>query len=106
MPLSFDHYSSVGDYFFTTWNWPLIRQVSSFFVVAALIGAFGVAITMIVTLPKACDPQHSWWSSATVYEIFPASFKVSAKNVRFKGEKHLLHFLPLIKKNSFKIIAV
>jgi len=77
MPLSFDHYSSVGDYFFTTWNWPLIRQLSSFFVVAALIGAFGVAITMIATLPKACDPLHTWWSSATVYEIFPASFKVN-----------------------------
>jgi len=77
LPLSFDHYSAVGDYFFSTWNWPLIRQFSSFFVVATVIGAFAVAITMIVTLPKACDPDHTWWSSTTVYEIFPASFKVS-----------------------------
>ncbi|CAB3365556.1 Hypothetical predicted protein [Cloeon dipterum] len=77
MPLSFDQFSNVGDYFFTTWNWPLIRQISSFFVVAVLIGAFGIAITMIATLPKDCDPPHEWWTSATVYEIFPASFKDS-----------------------------
>ncbi|XP_059471343.1 4F2 cell-surface antigen heavy chain-like [Neocloeon triangulifer] len=77
LPLSFDHYSNVADYFFTTWNWPLIRQISSFFVVATLIAAFGVAVTMVATLQKDCDPEHTWWSSATVYEIFPASFKDS-----------------------------
>jgi hypothetical protein len=75
VPLSFDQITA--EYFFSTWNWPIIRKSCSWIILSALIGMFCVAIAMVATLPKQCDPEHMWWQSATVYEIFPGSFQVS-----------------------------
>lgn len=62
---------------FVNWNWGLIRKFLLWVVVSGLIACLAAIITMVVTIPKACNPDLPWYQGKVFYEIFPASFKDS-----------------------------
>lgn len=62
------------EYFFTPWNWVLIRKVSLYVYLSCLIGMLGLVIMMIYNIPKTCNPPTQWYQGRLFYEIFPASF--------------------------------
>lgn len=62
------------DYFFMTWNWPLIRKVSLYTFLSCLVAMVAIVIAMIYSLPKTCNPPTQWYQGNLMYEIFPASF--------------------------------
>lgn len=45
--------------------------------VSGLIACLAAIISMIVTIPKTCNPDLPWYQGKVFYEIFPASFKDS-----------------------------
>ncbi|XP_028138649.1 4F2 cell-surface antigen heavy chain [Diabrotica virgifera virgifera] len=75
------------NYFFMSWNWPLIRKISAWIYLSALVAMLALVITMISTLPKTCNPPTYWYQGNLLYEIFPASFYSGKKNMEgdFKG---------------------
>lgn len=62
------------NYFFMTWNWPLIRKLSLWLFLSALVAMLALVIAMIVSLPKKCNPPTQWYQGNVIYEIFPPSF--------------------------------
>ncbi|XP_050314627.1 uncharacterized protein LOC126749058 [Anthonomus grandis grandis] len=83
-PLELTFRNPIDDYFFTSWNWPLIRKVSLYFYISALIGMVALVVGLIATLPKTCNPPTEWHQGNLFYEIFPASFYSSQQ--RSKGD--------------------
>nr|XP_022918538.1 neutral and basic amino acid transport protein rBAT-like [Onthophagus taurus]XP_022918539.1 neutral and basic amino acid transport protein rBAT-like [Onthophagus taurus] len=76
-PLQLTFKKPPQDYFFMTWNWPLIRKISLWLFLSGLVAMLGLVIAMISSLPKTCNPQTEWYQGSVFYEIFPASFKDS-----------------------------
>ncbi|XP_065355844.1 amino acid transporter heavy chain SLC3A1-like [Calliphora vicina] len=62
---------------FVSWNWPVIRKCTFFVFMSSLLAMCAVVVTMIVTLPKTCNPRTSWYRGSVFYEIFPASYQDS-----------------------------
>ncbi|RZC43035.1 Alpha-amylase domain containing protein [Asbolus verrucosus] len=54
---------------------------------SGLAAMVALVIAMISTLPKTCDPHTEWYQGSVMYEIFPASFFDSNKDMLgdFKG---------------------
>ncbi|XP_056646954.1 4F2 cell-surface antigen heavy chain-like [Diorhabda sublineata] len=75
------------NYFFMSWNWPLIRKISTWIFLSGLVAMVALVIAMISTLPKTCNPPTFWYQGNLLYEIFPASFYGGKKNMEgdFKG---------------------
>ncbi|XP_057669936.1 4F2 cell-surface antigen heavy chain-like [Diorhabda carinulata] len=75
------------NYFFMSWNWPLIRKISTWILLSGLVAMVALVIAMISTLPKTCNPPTFWYQGNLLYEIFPASFYGGKKNMEgdFKG---------------------
>ncbi|CAK1540625.1 unnamed protein product [Leptosia nina] len=82
---------------FVTWNWPFIRNILLWIVLSGLIACLAAIITMIVTIPKTCNPNLPWYQGKVFYEIFPASFKDS-NNDGFGDLKGLIKKLDYIKE--------
>lgn len=62
------------NYFFMTWNWPLIRKISAWLFFSGMVALLALVIAMIAALPKKCNPSTQWYQGGVLYEIFPASF--------------------------------
>ncbi|XP_072938783.1 amino acid transporter heavy chain SLC3A1-like [Epargyreus clarus] len=62
---------------FVNWNWCVIRKVLLWFVLSGLTACIAAIVTMVVKLPKTCNPDLPWYQGKVFYEIFPASFKDS-----------------------------
>lgn len=73
-PLQLTFRNPPDNYFFMTWNWPLIRRVSMWIFLSGLVAMVALVITMISSLPKKCNPSTQWYQGGLLYEIFPASF--------------------------------
>ncbi|KAL1498292.1 hypothetical protein ABEB36_009111 [Hypothenemus hampei] len=73
-PLELTFRNPSEDYFFMSWNWPLIRKISLCLYLSALIGMLAVVVGLIAFLPKTCNPPTKWHQGNLFYEIFPASF--------------------------------
>ncbi|XP_044731982.1 neutral and basic amino acid transport protein rBAT-like [Chrysoperla carnea] len=67
----------VENMFFFKWNWPLIRKFCVFGTLLSVLSAVVLVISMVVTLPKTCNPPVKWYQGGLLYEIFPASFQDS-----------------------------
>ncbi|XP_075235638.1 alpha-amylase 3-like isoform X2 [Lycorma delicatula] len=68
---------SQQDYYFVSWNWPLIRKFCFWGVMSMMVACICVVIAYVTTLPTRCDPPRSWYQGSLMYEIFPGSFKDS-----------------------------
>ncbi|XP_001604982.1 neutral and basic amino acid transport protein rBAT [Nasonia vitripennis] len=68
------------NYGFMSWNWPVIRKVCFWSLMSLFTGCIAIAIGIIATMPKKCDPRVEWWQGSLFYEIFPASFQDSYNN--------------------------
>ncbi|XP_011500070.1 PREDICTED: neutral and basic amino acid transport protein rBAT-like [Ceratosolen solmsi marchali] len=68
------------NYNFMSWNWPIIRKTFFWSLMSIFAGCIALAIGVIATMPKRCDPAVEWWQGSLFYEIFPASFEDSYKN--------------------------
>lgn len=68
------------NYFFMSWNWPLIRKFSLWLFISGLVAMLALVIAMIVSLPKRCNPDVEWYQGNLMYEIFPASFADSDRD--------------------------
>ncbi|EFA09799.1 amino acid transporter heavy chain SLC3A2 [Tribolium castaneum] len=79
-PLQLTFRNPPENYFFMSWNWPLIRKVSLGMFLSGLVAMVALVIMMISTLPKTCDPYTEWYQGKVFYEIFPASFYASDRN--------------------------
>ncbi|XP_074036535.1 amino acid transporter heavy chain SLC3A2 [Leptinotarsa decemlineata] len=75
------------NYFFMTWNWPLIRKISTWLFLSGLVAMVALVVAMISTLPQKCNPPTFWYQGNLLYEIFPASFYNGGQNMEgdFKG---------------------
>ncbi|KAI4460583.1 alpha-amylase family member [Holotrichia oblita] len=62
------------DYFFMTWNWPLIRKIALWIFLSGLVAMMALVVAMVSSLPKTCNPPTLWYQGNVIYEIFPASF--------------------------------
>ncbi|XP_047513943.1 uncharacterized protein LOC125055523 [Pieris napi] len=82
---------------FVNWNWPLIRNIILWIVLSALIACLAAIVTMVVTIPKTCNPNLPWHQGKVFYEVFPASFKDS-NNDGFGDLKGLIKKLDYIKE--------
>lgn len=71
---------SPQDFYFLSWNWPLIRKFCFWGVMSLTVACVCVIIAYITTLPSRCDPPRAWYQGSVVYEIFPASFKDTNKD--------------------------
>ncbi|KAJ8982876.1 hypothetical protein NQ317_004306 [Molorchus minor] len=69
------------NYFFMSWNWPLIRRICLWIFLSGLVAMVGIVIAMIYTLPKTCNPSTYWYQGNVLYEVFPASFNVEDTRV-------------------------
>ncbi|XP_038215116.1 uncharacterized protein LOC119834721 [Zerene cesonia] len=82
---------------FVNWNWSLIRKILLWFVLSGLVACLAAIITMVVTIPKTCNPDLPWYQGKVFYEIFPASFKDS-NNDGIGDLKGLLKKIDYIKE--------
>ncbi|KAJ8918550.1 hypothetical protein NQ315_013055 [Exocentrus adspersus] len=73
-PLQLTFRNPPDNYFFMTWNWPLIRKVSLWIFMSGLVAMVALVVAMIYRLPKTCNPQTEWYQGNVFYEVFPASF--------------------------------
>lgn len=73
-PLQLTFRNPPDNFFFMTWNWPLIRRVSMWVFLSGLVAMVALVVTMITSLPKKCNPSTQWYQGKLFYEIFPASF--------------------------------
>ncbi|XP_018562786.1 4F2 cell-surface antigen heavy chain-like [Anoplophora glabripennis] len=73
-PLQLTFRNPPDNYFFMSWNWPLIRKIALWIFMSGLVAMVALVVAMISTLPKACNPQIQWYQGNVFYEIFPASF--------------------------------
>ncbi|CAH1122549.1 unnamed protein product [Ceutorhynchus assimilis] len=73
-PLELTFRNPTEDYFFMSWNWPVIRKISLYIYISVLIGMVALVVSLIATLPKTCNPPTEWYQGNLFYEIFPASF--------------------------------
>lgn len=62
------------NYFFMSWNWPLIRKFSLWLFLSTLVAMLALVIALIVSLPKRCNPSTEWYQGSVLYEIFPGSY--------------------------------
>lgn len=62
------------NYFFMSWNWPLLRKVSMAMFLSGLVALVALVIAMISVLPRKCNPVTQWYQGGVIYEIFPASY--------------------------------
>ncbi|XP_030246385.1 uncharacterized protein LOC108649670 isoform X1 [Drosophila navojoa] len=60
---------------FVSWNWPLIRKLTFFVFVSAILAICSIVVAKIVSMPKTCNPKTAWYRGSVLYEIDPASFK-------------------------------
>ncbi|KAJ8967472.1 hypothetical protein NQ314_002786 [Rhamnusium bicolor] len=80
-PLQLTFRNPPDNYFFMSWNWPLIRKVCLWIFLSGLVAMVGLVIAMISTLPNKCNPPTQWYQGNVLYEIFPASFYAEDKMV-------------------------
>ncbi|XP_044754055.1 maltase 1-like [Coccinella septempunctata] len=73
-PLQLTFRNPPDNYFFMSWNWPLIRKISLWTFLAGLAAMVALVVAMIYSLPKVCNPQVEWYQGRVFYEVFPASF--------------------------------
>ncbi|XP_045473117.1 neutral and basic amino acid transport protein rBAT-like [Harmonia axyridis] len=73
-PLQLTFRNPPDNYFFMSWNWPLIRKISLWTFLAGLAAMVALVVAMIYSLPKVCNPQVEWYQGKVFYEIFPGSF--------------------------------
>ncbi|XP_030753256.1 4F2 cell-surface antigen heavy chain-like [Sitophilus oryzae] len=73
-PIQLSFQNVPQDYFFVSWNWPLIRKISLYMFLSGLAAMVALVIAMIARLPKSCNPPTEWYQGNLLYEIFPASF--------------------------------
>lgn len=57
-----------------SWNWPLIRKISTWLFLSGMVALLALVIAMIAALPRKCNPPTQWYQGGVLYEIFPASF--------------------------------
>lgn len=69
------------NYFFMSWNWPIIRKISGWAFISGILAMIALIIAMIVTMPKTCNPPTFWYQGNLLYEIFPASFYSAKRNM-------------------------
>ncbi|CAH1154334.1 unnamed protein product [Phaedon cochleariae] len=86
-PLQLTFRNPPDNYFFMSWNWPLIRRISMWMFLSGLVAMVALVAAMIATLPKTCNPPTFWYQGNLLYEIFPASFYSRDQNMEgdFKG---------------------
>nr|CAH7722290.1 unnamed protein product [Callosobruchus chinensis] len=86
-PLQLTFRNPPDNYFFMSWNWPLIRKISMWTLLAGLAAMVALVIAMISALPKTCNPPTQWYQGNLFYEIFPASFYSGSQQMEgdFKG---------------------
>ena len=58
--------NNCDNYYFATWNWPLIRKLCSWTFFAILCGSIGIVIGIICTLPNSCNPPILWYQHPIV----------------------------------------
>ncbi|XP_058809476.1 neutral and basic amino acid transport protein rBAT-like [Phymastichus coffea] len=68
------------NYSFMSWNWPVIRKTFFWTLMSIFAGCIALAIGVIATMPRKCEPPVQWWQGSLFYEIFPASFQDSYGN--------------------------
>ncbi|KAK9878137.1 hypothetical protein WA026_021153 [Henosepilachna vigintioctopunctata] len=73
-PLQLTFRNPPENYFFMSWNWPLIRKISLWTFLAGLAAMVAIVVAMIYSLPRVCNPQVEWYQGSVFYEIFPASY--------------------------------
>lgn len=66
-----------NDLCFLHWNWPLIRRACKVTVISIMIGMLCIAVALIATAPRTCEPARFWWQGGVVYEVSPATFQDS-----------------------------
>ncbi|KRT83301.1 hypothetical protein AMK59_3396, partial [Oryctes borbonicus] len=76
-PLQLTFKKPPEDYFFMSWNWPLIRKIALWIFLSGLIAMVALVVAMVSSLPKTCNPPTQWYQGSVIYEIFPASFSDS-----------------------------
>ncbi|KAG5866079.1 hypothetical protein JTB14_006282 [Gonioctena quinquepunctata] len=86
-PLQLTFRNPPDNYFFMTWNWPVIRKISLWIFMSALVAMLALVVAMIYNLPKKCNPTTFWYQGNLLYEIFPASFYSGGQNMEgdFRG---------------------
>ncbi|KAF7270128.1 hypothetical protein GWI33_016869 [Rhynchophorus ferrugineus] len=80
-PIQLSFQNVPEDYFFVSWNWPLIRKISLYMFLSGLIAMVALVVAMIVRLPRSCNPPTQWYQGNLLYEIFPASFYSSSQGM-------------------------
>lgn len=85
-PIQLTFRNPAEDYFFMSWNWPLIRKISLYFYLSGLFAMLALVIAMISMLPKTCNPPTQWYQGSLFYEIFPASFYRVVTDHKMEGD--------------------
>ncbi|CAG9863384.1 unnamed protein product [Phyllotreta striolata] len=62
------------NYFFMSWNWPIIRKISTWTFLSVIVAMVALIVYMIATLPRKCNPPTFWYHGNLLYEVFPARF--------------------------------
>ncbi|KAJ8940246.1 hypothetical protein NQ318_016703 [Aromia moschata] len=75
-PLQLTFRNPPDNYFFMSWNWPLIRKICLWIFLSGLVAMVALVVAMIYTLPKTCNPTTYWYQGNVLYEVFPASFNI------------------------------
>ncbi|CAH0554644.1 unnamed protein product [Brassicogethes aeneus] len=95
------------DYFFMSWNWPLIRTVSLYLFLSGLVAMLALVIAMISTLPKVCNPPVEWYQGSVFYEIFPASFNIEKEQVgTFKGISQQCDYIKSLGVKAIRLNSI
>ncbi|KAF4528204.1 hypothetical protein B566_EDAN014029, partial [Ephemera danica] len=69
VPLSFEQITA--EYFFSTWNWPVIRKSCSWLVISAVIGMFCIAIVRLNSIFRSEHYPEGFESPDNLLELDP-----------------------------------
>lgn len=64
------------DEFFLTHDskyWDAARKVLFWCSIVSIVACIAVAVTMIVLMPRKCDPERAWWQGHVMLDIIPTT---------------------------------
>lgn len=96
------------NYFFMSWNWPVIRKLSLWIFLSGLVSMAGIVIAMISVLPRKCNPFTQWYQGSVFYEIFPASFYDSNGDMigDLRGISHRAEYLQSMGVRAIRLNSI
>ncbi|XP_060529928.1 amino acid transporter heavy chain SLC3A2-like [Cylas formicarius] len=107
-PLQLTFRNPPEDYFFMSWNWPMIRKISLWIFMSGLVAMLALVVAMIYNLPKTCNPPTQWYQGHLFYEIFPAGFYSSShgKHGDLRGISMKMHYIERLGVRAVRLNSI